>query len=31
VGSTPAELAQHLARESDRWAKLIAQRGIKPD
>ena len=29
VGSTPEELAAHLARESDRWSKLIAKRGIK--
>ncbi|MFD0666477.1 tripartite tricarboxylate transporter substrate binding protein [Ramlibacter sp. MAHUQ-53] len=31
VGSTPEELAAHLARESARWTQLIAQRGIKPD
>ena len=31
VGSTPAELARHLARESERWAKLIAERNIKLD
>ncbi len=31
VGSTPGELAKHLARESDRWARLIAERGIKLD
>ena len=31
VGSTPDELAAHLARESARWSKLIAERGIKPD
>ncbi len=31
VGSTPNDLAKHLARESDRWAKLIAERGIKLD
>jgi len=31
VGSTPAELAKHLARESERWAKLIAERHIKLD
>ena len=31
VGSTPDELAAHLARESDRWSKLIAERGIKLD
>lgn len=31
VGSTPAELTTHLAKESDRWAKLIAERHIKLD
>jgi tripartite-type tricarboxylate transporter receptor subunit TctC len=31
VGSTPDELAVHLARESARWSKLIAERGIKLD
>jgi tripartite-type tricarboxylate transporter receptor subunit TctC len=31
VGSTPEALAEHLARESARWAALIAQRGIKID
>ncbi|MBH2008617.1 MAG: tripartite tricarboxylate transporter substrate binding protein [Xanthomonadaceae bacterium] len=31
VGSTPDELAAHLARESARWSKLIAERGIKLD
>ena len=31
VGSTPDELAQHLARESDRWTQLITERGIKLD
>ena len=31
IGSTPDELAQHLQRESARWSKLIAERGIKPD
>lgn len=31
VGSTPDELATHLARESARWSKLIAERGIKLD
>jgi len=31
VGSTPDELASHLARESARWSKLIAERGIKSD
>ena len=31
VGSTPDELAAHLARESARWSKLMAERGIKAD
>ena len=31
VGSTPDELAAHLARESSRWSQLIAERGIKLD
>ena len=31
VGSTPEELAAHLARESARWSQLIAERGIKLD
>jgi tripartite-type tricarboxylate transporter receptor subunit TctC len=31
VGSSPDELAKHLARESDRWTKLITERGIKLD
>ena len=31
VGSTPDELAKHLARESQRWTKLITERGIKLD
>lgn len=31
VGSTPDELAKHLARESDRWTQLITERGIKLD
>jgi tripartite-type tricarboxylate transporter receptor subunit TctC len=31
MGSTPDELAAHLNRESARWAKLIAERGIKSD
>jgi tripartite-type tricarboxylate transporter receptor subunit TctC len=29
VGSTPEELSAHLARESDRWTKLIKERGIR--
>jgi tripartite-type tricarboxylate transporter receptor subunit TctC len=31
VGSTPDELAVHLAKESARWTKLITERGIKPE
>jgi len=31
IGSTPDEMAAHLARESARWSKLIAERGIKLD
>ncbi|EER58288.1 conserved hypothetical protein [Acidovorax delafieldii 2AN] len=31
VGSSPDELAKHLARESERWTKLITERGIKLD
>jgi tripartite-type tricarboxylate transporter receptor subunit TctC len=31
IGSTPEELAAHLARESIRWSKLIGERGIKLD
>ncbi|WP_137893471.1 tripartite tricarboxylate transporter substrate binding protein [Ramlibacter sp. 2FC] len=31
VGSSPDELAAHLTRESARWSKLIAERGIKLD
>ncbi|MDD0810199.1 tripartite tricarboxylate transporter substrate binding protein [Curvibacter sp. RS43] len=31
VGSSPDELAVHLARESTRWTQLITQRGIRPD
>ncbi|MDD2546860.1 MAG: tripartite tricarboxylate transporter substrate binding protein [Burkholderiaceae bacterium] len=31
VGSTPEEMASHLARESARWSKLIAERQIKAD
>ncbi|WP_088283846.1 tripartite tricarboxylate transporter substrate binding protein [Ideonella sp. A 288] len=31
VGSTPEALAAHLASESARWTKLIAERGIKMD
>ncbi|MYZ53785.1 tripartite tricarboxylate transporter substrate binding protein [Malikia spinosa] len=31
IGSTPDELAVHLQRESTRWSKLIAERGIQLD
>ena len=31
VGSTPDELAAHLASESTRWSKIIGERGIKLD
>ena len=31
VGSTPDELAKHLALESERWTQLITERGIKLD
>ena len=31
IGSSPQELATHLQRESDRWTKLITERGIKLD
>jgi len=31
IGSTPDEMAAHLMRESTRWSKLIAERGIKLD
>lgn len=31
VGSTPEELAKHLASESQRWNQLITERGIKLD
>ena len=31
IGSTPKELATHLAAESIRWNKLITERGIKLD
>ena len=31
IGSSPAQLAAHLTRESTRWARLIAERGIQPD
>ncbi|MFI5444910.1 Bug family tripartite tricarboxylate transporter substrate binding protein [Polaromonas sp. UC242_47] len=31
VGSSPDELAKHLAKESARWSKLITERGIHLD
>ncbi len=31
IGSTPAELKQHLAKETDKWGKLIRTRGIRAD
>lgn len=31
IGSTPAELKQHLAKETDKWGKLIRSRGIRAD
>jgi len=31
VGSTPEEMAAHLARETAMWTKLITERGIKLD
>lgn len=31
VGSTPAELAAHLKREAELWARIIRERGIKAD
>ncbi|KAA0179420.1 tripartite tricarboxylate transporter substrate binding protein [Cupriavidus gilardii] len=31
IGSTPAELKQHLAKETDKWGKLIRMRGIRAD
>lgn len=31
VGSSPEQLASHLARESARWGKLITERGIRSD
>ncbi len=31
IGSTPAELKQHLAKETDKWGKLLRARGIRAD
>ncbi|KAB2905547.1 MAG: tripartite tricarboxylate transporter substrate binding protein [Burkholderiaceae bacterium] len=31
IGSTPQELATHLAKELDRWGKLIKERNIRLD
>ncbi len=31
IGSTPAELKQHLAKETEKWGKLIRARGIRAD
>ncbi|HWT20343.1 MAG TPA: tripartite tricarboxylate transporter substrate binding protein [Variovorax sp.] len=31
IGSTPEELAKHLASESARWSKLIAERNVRLD
>jgi len=31
VGSTPAEFAQHVQREIDKWAKVVKQSGAKAD
>lgn len=31
IGSTPQELAAHLAREMDRWGRLIKERNIRMD
>ncbi|MEH3085715.1 MAG: tripartite tricarboxylate transporter substrate binding protein [Xylophilus ampelinus] len=31
IGSTPAQLAQHLRQEVPRWGKLVAERGIRMD
>ena len=31
VGSTPEAMAKHLARESERWSKLITERGLRLD
>jgi tripartite-type tricarboxylate transporter receptor subunit TctC len=31
VGSTPAEFAELIRRESERWAKVVEQAGMKVD
>jgi tripartite-type tricarboxylate transporter receptor subunit TctC len=31
VGSTPAEFAQHVQREIDKWAKVVKQSGARAD
>ena len=31
IGSTPAQLGKHLAAETDKWGKLIRERGIRAD
>ena len=31
VGSTPEAMVDHLARETERWSKLITERGIRLD
>ena len=31
VGSTPAELGEHLKRETGRWGRIIKERGIRAD
>lgn len=31
IGSTPAQLKEHLARETAKWGALIRERGIHAD
>ncbi|MCP3023662.1 tripartite tricarboxylate transporter substrate binding protein [Cupriavidus basilensis] len=31
IGSTPAQLGKHLAAETEKWGKLIRERGIRAD
>ena len=31
IGGTPEELGAHLRRETERWGRIIRERGIKPD